>query len=97
MLRIRLTRTGKKNQPSYRVVVAEQHSKRDGRYLANIGLYNPLTKPATIIIDQKAYQHWSKRGAQPTDTVRKLYNQLYKKQSQDQKTAKSQKSTPQAK
>ena len=72
MLKIRLTRTGKKNQPSYRIVVKEARSKRDGKYTELLGYYNPLTDPATIKLDKDRYQSWLKKGAQPTDTVRRL-------------------------
>lgn len=72
MLKIRLTRRGKKNQPSYRIVVIEARSKRDGQYVESLGFYNPLTKPPTIKIDKKAYSEWLAKGAQPTEKVRKL-------------------------
>lgn len=72
MLKIKLTRTGKKNQPSYRIVIVEARSKRDGKYLESLGWYNPLTEPATIKINKKRLNHWLSCGAQPTDTVRKL-------------------------
>ncbi|MBU0619072.1 30S ribosomal protein S16 [Patescibacteria group bacterium] len=72
MLKIKLTRTGKRNQPSYRFVVVEARSKRDGKYLESLGFYNPLTEPATIKINQKRLKHWLSCGAQPTETVRKL-------------------------
>ncbi len=74
MLKIRLKRTGKRGQPSYRIVVAEARSKRDGKYKEGLGHYNPLTNPATIKLDKKKYQDWLKKGAQPTETVRHLYN-----------------------
>ena len=72
MLKIRLTRVGKRGQPAYRIVVAPQRSRRDGKYVALLGSYNPLTHPATIKLDQAAYQDWLKKGAQPTPTVRAL-------------------------
>lgn len=72
MLKIKLTRTGKRGQPSYRIVVVEARSKRDGKYLESLGFYNPLTKPNTIKVDKKKYQEWKAKGAQPTDTVRRL-------------------------
>jgi small subunit ribosomal protein S16 len=75
MLRIRLTRTGKKKQPSYRIVVVPRKWKRDGKYVANIGHYNPTAKPKVIKIDKQAYQDWLKKGAQPSLTVQRLYNQ----------------------
>ena len=72
MLRIRLSRTGKKKQPSYRVVVANSESKRDGRIVERIGHYNPLTDPAEFSIQEDRALHWLNVGAQPTDAVRRL-------------------------
>ena len=72
MLKIKLSRTGKKGQPHYRIVVAEARSKRDGKVTDNIGMYNPNVKPKTITVDHKKYNLWLKKGAQPTDTVRSL-------------------------
>jgi len=72
MLKIKLSRTGKKNQPSYRIVVAEARSKRDGRYVDCLGFYNPLTQPKTVHLDRKKYDDWLAKGAQPTATVRRL-------------------------
>lgn len=72
MLRIRLSRTGKKRQPSYRVVVAEKDSKRDGRVVERIGHYNPLPNPAQYQIDEARALHWLSVGAQPSDAVRIL-------------------------
>ena len=72
MLRIRLSRTGKKRQPSYRVVVAEKESKRDGRVIERIGHYNPLPNPAVFDIDEARALHWLSVGAQPSDAVRIL-------------------------
>lgn len=74
MLRIRLSRTGKKRQPSYRVVVAEKESKRDGRIVESIGHYNPLTNPATFQIKEDRALYWLSVGAQPSDAVRVLLN-----------------------
>lgn len=72
MLRIRLSRTGKKRQPSYRVVVAEKEAKRDGRVVERIGYYNPLANPAQYQIDEERALHWLSVGAQPSDAVRIL-------------------------
>ena len=72
MLKIKLSRTGKRHQPHYRIIVAEARSKRDGKYLANLGHYIPTPKPATLKLDTKAYDSWISKGAQPTDTVRQL-------------------------
>ncbi|MCB0032555.1 MAG: 30S ribosomal protein S16 [Anaerolineales bacterium] len=72
MLKIRLSRRGKKKQPTYRVVVADVESKRDGRYVELIGWYNPLTNPASFRIDEGRALHWLSVGAQPTDAVNRL-------------------------
>ena len=72
MLRIRLTRTGKKRQPSYRIVVADKRSQRDGRIVEHIGFYNPLRDPAEYRIKEARALHWLSVGAQPTDAVRRL-------------------------
>jgi len=76
MLKIKLTRTGKKGQPSYRIVIAEARSKRDGKYVENLGYYNPLASPKVVKIDKKRYNYWVEKGAQPTETVRRLYNKI---------------------
>ena len=68
-VKIRLRRMGAKHQPSYRIVVADSRSPRDGRYIDQVGFYNPLTNPATIRVDQDKAVDWLRRGAQPTDTV----------------------------
>ncbi|MFI5277901.1 MAG: 30S ribosomal protein S16 [Ktedonobacterales bacterium] len=72
MVKIRLMRVGMKGAPSYRVVVADAHSPRDGRIIENIGWYNPLTEPSTINVDAERAKHWLSKGAQPTDSVRSL-------------------------
>lgn len=69
MLKIRLRRVGAKKQPSYRVVVADSHSPRDGRFVEIIGFYNPRTDPPTVHIDEARALHWLTEGAQPTDAV----------------------------
>ena len=63
---------GSKKNPVWRVVVADQRSPRDGRVIETIGRYNAQTEPSTIVIDEDRARHWLDRGAQPTDTVRKL-------------------------
>src|SRR5436305_6289630 len=75
-VKIRLRRMGAKHQPSYRIVVADSRSPRDGRYIDQVGFYNPLTNPATITINQDKTKDWLKRGAQPTDTVEKLFSKF---------------------
>lgn len=76
MVRIRLTRVGKKKQPSYRVVVADSRSPRDGDFIEIIGHYNPLTEPATIVLDEEKAKMWLKRGAQPTERVAVLMSKV---------------------
>ena len=72
MLAIKLMRTGAKKSPSYRVVVKEKQSKRDGSYLENLGTYNPTRNPAEIKLDMDRIRYWIGKGAQPTDTVSRL-------------------------
>ena len=72
MLRIRLRRGGKKNQPSYRVVVADRLAPRDGKFIENLGHYNPLTDPITLEVKKERVDHWIALGAQPTETVHRL-------------------------
>ena len=72
MVKIRLMRMGMKGAPSYRVVVADSRSPRDGRIIENIGWYNPLTDPSTINIDADRARYWLGVGAQPSDSVRSL-------------------------
>lgn len=72
MVKIRLMRVGKKKQPSYRVVVADSRSPRDGRIIEAIGFYHPREDPSEISIDADRAVHWLQRGAQPSDQVRKL-------------------------
>ena len=72
MVKIRLKRMGTHKRPFYRVVVADSRTPRDGRFIEEIGTYNPLKDPAEIKIDVEAAQKWISNGAQPTDTVRAL-------------------------
>lgn len=72
MLKIKLTRTGKKGYASYRIVVNEARSKRDGSCLESLGQYDPNTSPKTIKINKKRLDYWLSKGAQPTLTVRRL-------------------------
>ena len=72
MLRIRLRRVGKKKQPSYRIVVADVRSPRDGNFVDQVGHYNPLTDPPTVVIDADKAKHWISVGAQPSETVARL-------------------------
>ncbi len=69
---MRLRRMGAKKQPFYRVIVADERSPRNGRFIEEIGYYNPLTEPATVKIDADKAKEWIKNGAQPTETVKVL-------------------------
>jgi small subunit ribosomal protein S16 len=81
LLAIRLMRMGAKKRPSYRVVVKEKLSKRDGAYLENLGTYNPIGKEgAEVKLNAERVEYWLSRGAQPTDTVRRLIKQNAKAQ-----------------
>ena len=71
-VKIRLRRIGAKKAPSYRIVVADSRFPRDGRFIEEIGLYDPCTDPATVRIDADKAKQWLSNGAQPTDTVRDL-------------------------
>lgn len=71
-VKIRLRRMGAKKAPFYRVVVADSRYPRDGRFIEEIGYYNPMTNPADIKIDAEKAQKWIANGAQPTDTVKSL-------------------------
>ena len=72
-VKIRLRRMGAKKAPFYRIVVADSRFPRDGRFIEEIGYYNPMTEPADIKIDAEAAKKWLGNGAQPTDTVRGLF------------------------
>ncbi len=69
---MRLRRTGAKKQPSYRVVIAEARTPRDGAFIETIGYYDPLTEPSTVNIDRDKALGWLSKGAQPSDTVIRL-------------------------
>lgn len=69
---IRLRRMGTTRRPAYRVVVADSRSPRDGRFIEILGHYNPLTEPPTVKIDREKVQAWISKGAQPSNTVKKL-------------------------
>jgi small subunit ribosomal protein S16 len=72
LLRIRLRRVGKKKQPAYRVVVADSRAPRDGAFIETLGIYNPLTDPATVEINEEKARKWIQQGAKPSETVAKL-------------------------
>ncbi|MEW5960444.1 MAG: 30S ribosomal protein S16 [Chloroflexota bacterium] len=76
MVKIRLRRTGAKKKPTYRVVVADARSPRDGRFVEIVGHYDPRTEPVTVNIHEDRVLHWLSVGAQPTDTVRGLLENL---------------------
>jgi small subunit ribosomal protein S16 len=76
MVRIRLRRVGAKKQPSYRVVVADSESPRDGRFIETIGFYNPRTDPPTVEIKAERALHWLQHGAQPSDPVARMLRNL---------------------
>ena len=73
MVRIRLRRVGLKGQPSYRIIVADKESPRDGRFLEILGFYNPRTQPATIDVKEDRVFDWMNKGAQPTESVAQLF------------------------
>lgn len=77
MVKIRLTRTGKKNAPSYRIIVADSRSRRDGKFMEILGHFNPSQKPVLYQLDDKRYDYWIKRGAQPTEAIIKLKEKKY--------------------
>lgn len=76
MVKIRLRRDGAKKAPYYKVVVADSRFPRDGRFIEEIGVYDPMKDPATIKIDVEKYNTWIKNGAQPTDRVKKLFEKV---------------------
>ena len=73
MLRIRLRRVGKKKQPSYRIVVADSRSPRDGAFVERIGHYDPLIDPPAVTLDKDRARMWLSRGAQPSDAVQRIF------------------------
>ena len=75
MVKIRLKRMGAKKAPFYRVVVADSRYPRNGRFIEEIGYYNPITEPAEIKIDEEKATKWINNGAQPTDVVKRLFTQ----------------------
>ncbi len=75
MVKIRLRRMGAKKQPTYRFVVTDARSPRDGRFIEIVGHYNPRTNPKTVVIDEQKVKHWLSNGAQPSDPVRRLLAQ----------------------
>lgn len=72
MVKIRLQRQGKKKAPFYHIVVADSRASRDGKIIEQIGTYDPMTDPSTIVLDKEKVEKWIKNGAKPTDTVKAL-------------------------
>lgn len=72
-VKIRLKRMGAKKKPFYRVVVADSRSPRDGKFIEEIGYYNPMKEPSELKVDEEKAKKWLSNGAQPTDTVKKLF------------------------
>ena len=75
-VKIRLARHGAKKKPFYRIVVADGESPRDGKYLENVGTYNPLLDPAQVNLNSERIQYWLDKGARPSDTVRSLLKKV---------------------
>jgi small subunit ribosomal protein S16 len=78
MVRIRLTRAGRKNAPAYRITVSDRKAKRDGKFIELIGHYNPTEDPTKIVLKQDRYDYWTSVGAQPSDAIIKLVAGTYK-------------------
>ena len=76
MVKIRLRRMGRNKRPSYRLVVADSRSPRDGKFIETIGHYDPLTDPATIVVNEEKALHWLGQGAQPTATALRLLSKV---------------------
>ncbi len=79
MVKIRLQRQGKKKAPFYHIVVADSRSPRDGKIIEKLGTYDPMTDPATIVLDNEKVEKWIKNGAKPTDTVKDLIEKAQNK------------------
>lgn len=71
-VKIRLSRQGVKKKPFYRLVVADSRARRDGRFIESVGTYDPLRNPPAVTMNEDRVVHWLRRGAQPTDTVRRI-------------------------
>ena len=76
MVRIRLRRTGFRNQPSYRIVAAEKESPRDGKFLEILGTYNPRTEPFSIVVKEDRVFHWMSNGAQPSESITQIFKSV---------------------
>lgn len=75
-VKIRLKRMGSKKNPFYRIVVADSRSPRDGRFIAQVGTYNPLTEPAQVKLEEEDILGWLNNGAQPSDTVKNILSKV---------------------
>ena len=75
MVKIRLQRVGKKKAPFYHVVVADSRKARNGRIIEQIGTYDPMTNPSTVVLNKELVEKWIKNGAKPTDTVKRLIDE----------------------
>lgn len=86
-VKIRLKRMGSKKNPFYRIVVADIRAPRDGKFIEEIGYYNPLTEPKVVKVDAEKVNKWIKNGAKPTDTVHRLFkeNGVYEEKTQEAK------------
>ncbi len=76
MVKIRLQREGKKKAPFYHIVIADSRSPRDGKIIEQIGTYDPMTEPSTIVINKELLDKWIKNGAKPTETVKALIEKI---------------------
>ena len=76
MVRIRLRRVGARNQPSYRIVAVDSRVKRDGKYLENLGFYNPRTDPPTVVVHEDKVYRWLANGAQPSESVERIFRMI---------------------
>ena len=76
MVKIRLRRMGAKKNPFYRIVVADSRYPRDGRFIEELGYYNPMEEPSTVKVDPEKAKEWIAKGAQPTDTVKALFKKF---------------------
>ncbi len=86
-VKIRLRRMGAKKTPFYRIVVSDSRSPRDGRFIEELGYYNPLTEPKTVKIDNEKAAKWLKNGAKPTETVERLFKNSGLYENDEEKTA----------
>ncbi|MDO5755544.1 MAG: 30S ribosomal protein S16 [Tissierellia bacterium] len=90
-VKIRLKRMGAKKRPFYRIVVADSRSPRDGRFIEEIGYYNPLTEPKVVKVNKERVNEWIKNGAKPTDTVNRLLKQASALETEEKEVAEEKK------